>query len=249
MKKISVLFVILFTIFSISKHLSAETIKLATMNWEPFYGESLPENGFFSALSREVFKQAGYDITIEFVPFKRAMVMAERGKYDGVLGAYYNEERNQKFYFPEPVAYADEVFIQNKGQGLTYNQLIANAQQYRVGVLRGGAQSKELKQKGFMVEETTDYIQNIKKLNANRIDVILIGKQVFYYLIHNRQDLKEYGDKLIVINKPFKSYGLYIPITKKREDGELIVQKMNKSLQKIKEDGSYKKILDRFGQK
>ncbi|NOR23845.1 MAG: hypothetical protein GQ542_05525 [Desulforhopalus sp.] len=53
---------------------------MATLNWQPFYGENLPKNGFYAELSREAFKRAGYDLIITFVPWKRAVQMARTGK-------------------------------------------------------------------------------------------------------------------------------------------------------------------------
>ncbi|SLM32071.1 putative ABC-type transporter periplasmic subunit family 3 [Desulfamplus magnetovallimortis] len=225
-----------------------ETITLATLNWQPFYGEDLPEKGFFAAISREAFKRAGYEMKIEFMPWKRALEMAKKGKYDGLLGAYHSEERAQEFYFTDPVSQNEEVFFQKKGKGIAYSN-IEDLKQYKIGGLRGAAPLIELNEKGFNVEETNDDLMSMKKLNAGRIDLLVIGKQQLYYNIANVEDLKGFKDEFEAIEPPFKSFDLFCPITRKKADGEEIVKKFNAALQEMKADGTYDDILKRFGQK
>ncbi|MGM0609050.1 MAG: substrate-binding periplasmic protein [Candidatus Muiribacteriota bacterium] len=225
----------------------SETITLATLNWEPFYGESLSEQGFFTALSREAFKRAGYNLKVEFLPWKRALEMAREGKYDGNLGAYFSNDRADTFYFTDPIAQNEEAFIQNKGRGIKFKNL-EYLKQFKIGALRGGAQTAELREKGFDFEVVSDDILNIKKLHAQRVDLILMGKQQFLYLLETNKQLKNYKNSFDILEPPYKTFNLYCTITKKRSNGEKIVKKVNSSLESMKEDGTYNKILKRFGQ-
>ena len=72
-------------------------VTLATDPWPPYYGPDLENQGYFTEISRAAFQRAGYQLVVEFVPWKRALKMAKTGKYDGVLGAFYNDERTQWF--------------------------------------------------------------------------------------------------------------------------------------------------------
>ena len=58
MKKIILGIFLVLSIFSYG----LEKLTFSTLNWEPFYAEKLPENGFFVAIAREAYKRAGYDI-------------------------------------------------------------------------------------------------------------------------------------------------------------------------------------------
>ncbi|MBF0572938.1 MAG: transporter substrate-binding domain-containing protein [Desulfamplus sp.] len=247
-KRLAACFIAIGIFFSASIVFCETTITLATLDWQPFYASDLPENGFFAALSREAFKRAGYKMEIAFVPWKRALEMATKGHYDGLLGAYYNEERAGTFYFPDPVSKNDENFVQKKGAGISYTKL-EDLKQYKIGGLRGSAPVVELLEKGFKVEETRIDELSIKKLNAGRIDLIIIGKQQLNYLLSNVEDLKTLQGAFEIIEPPFQSLDLFCPITKKRADGQEIVKNFNKALQEMKADGTYDKILKRFGQK
>ena len=227
---------------------SGQTLTLATLNWEPFYSENLPEEGFFTALSREAFKRAGYDLKVEFIPWKRALEMAKKGKYDGILGAYHNKDRETYFIFPDPVAHNEEVFLQKKGKGISF-QSFDDLKPYTIGGLNGGAPIKELTEKGFKTEGVSKDIQTVKKLHAGRIDLMIWGKQNFYFALRNMADYKPYQNAFEILEPPFKSYGLYCPISKTRADAREIVDKFNAALKAMKSDGTYDDILIRFGQK
>lgn len=223
------------------------TVTLATMNWQPFYGENLQEGGFFTALSREAFKRAGYELKVVFVPWKRAVEQAKNGHYDGLLGAYFIDERTEYFNFTDSIAKNEEFFIQRKGGGITYAQ-IEDLKKYTIGGIRGGVQVSELIQKGFNIDVATDEIGNIKKLNAKRVDLIIMGKQQLHYLLRNNEELKQSKREVQFLIPPFKTYDLFNTITKKIVGGEDIVRKFNKALKDMRADGSYDKILKRFGQ-
>lgn len=247
MKKILSVIIAL-TLISVSGTAYSNTIHLATVDWPPIYGKDLPENGYFAALTREAFKRAGYELKIDFVPWKRAVEMASRGKYDGILGAYYSDERTRSFYYTDALVRNEEVFVQNKGKGIAYSEL-NDLKAYKIGGLRGSAQIKELQEKGFKVEETTDDLMSLKKLNAGRIDLMIVGKSFLYYSLQNQEDMKKYKGTFEILDPPYKSYELFCPITKKRADGENVVKKFNNALQEMKDDGTYDMILERFGQK
>ena len=246
MKKFLIRLFLTFVLFSGTNVASSETISLATVDWPPIYGTELPENGFFAALSREVCKRAGYELEIAFVPWKRAVELAKRGKFDGILGAYYSDERAKYFNYPDPVVSNDEVFVQKKGQGITYT-VVDDLKKFKIGGLRGSAQLEELEKMGFTVEATTDDIMSIKKLSANRIDLMIIGKAFLLYTLKNSEEMHQYKEAFEILEPPYKSYELYCPISKKIENSEKIVEQFNAALQSMKGDGTYQSTMERFG--
>ncbi len=239
--------VILALVFLFSGNALAQTLTLATTDWEPIYGRSLPEQGFFSAVSKAVFKRAGYDIKIQFLPWKRALEEARSGKYDGLLGAYHNKGRAKNFYYPDPLYSSDEVFIQYKGKGIEYTK-VEDLKGYSIGGMRGAANLVELKARGFDVRETVNDMQSLMKLNSSRIDLVLMGRPQVLYMLENNAKLKSLAGHVEILEPPYKSSSLYCPISKKRMDGKIIVKKFNEALKAMKVDGSYSKILKRFGQ-
>jgi len=240
-------FVFLTCILMFCSGVHAQKLNLATTDWEPIYGRSLPEQGFFSAISKAVFKRAGYDITIQFLPWKRALEGARSGKYDGLLGAYHSKDRARNFYYPEPLYASDEVFVQYKGKGITY-ATVEDLKGYSIGGMRGAANLVDLKKQGFDIRETANDEQSLMKLNSNRVDLVLMGRPQVLFMLENNANIKKMASHVDIIEPPYKSSNLYCPITKKRMDGKFIVNKFNEALAAMKADGSYAAILKRFGQ-
>jgi polar amino acid transport system substrate-binding protein len=226
---------------------SSKTIKLATLNWPPFYSEDLPENGFFTAISREAFKRAGYTLDVQFTTWNEALEMAKKGNFDGVLGAYHSSEREQSFDFTDPIATNEEVFFAKKGSGITY-QKVEDLKKYKVGALKGGIAGNELREMGMTVVDTGSDLDNFKKLNQGGIGLYLFGKQNFYYQIANSPEWKPLADSVEMVEPPYKTYDMFCALTKKMPNSGKIVEEFNKALEEMKTDGTYEKILKRFNQ-
>lgn len=224
-----------------------KTIKLATLNWPPFYSDNLPENGFFTAISREAFKRAGYDLEVQFTNWNEALEKAKEGGFDGVLGAYHNEERAKLFDFTDPITTNEEVFFAKKGSGITYKN-VEDLKKYKFGALKGGAQGKELRDKGLTVVDTDSDLENFQMLNQGGIGIYLFGKQNFNYQVANSPEWKSLKNSVEMIEPPFKTYEMYCALTKVMPDSEKIVEQFNKALQEMKADGTYEEILKRFDQ-
>lgn len=235
------------TLCSASWAAAKKTIKLATLNWPPFYSESLPENGFFTAISREAFKRAGYDLEVQFIKWDEALEEAKKGNFDGLLGAYHDDERAKSFDFTDPIATNEEVFFAKKGSGITFKN-VEDLKKYKFGALKGGVQGKELRDKGLTVVDTDSDLENFEKLSQGGIGLYLFGKQNFNYQVATSTEWKPLKDSVEMIEPPFKTYEMFCALTKRMPDSGRIVEQFNKALEEMKADGTYGEILKRFNQ-
>ena len=162
------------------------TIVLATVDWEPMMGENLPKGGFYTEITRQAFERGGYSLEVNFVPWKRALEAARRGKYDGRLGAYYNNERAQDFDYSELVYVDEVVFFRRKGEPPATYQSLRDLVPYEIGVTRGLAYIDSLTEEepSLKLLEVNDTEQNLTKLMAKRIDLFPAGK---VYILHMLQ--------------------------------------------------------------
>lgn len=78
----------------------AETITIAAGEWAPYIGEALPDNGTHTKRVREVMKAAGYDIALEYMPWKRSYETTKKGDYVATFSWSYTDERGADFHFP-----------------------------------------------------------------------------------------------------------------------------------------------------
>lgn len=223
------------------------TIVLATVGWEPMFGENLPKGGFYTEITRQAFQRVGYGLEVKFVPWKRALESARQGNYDGLLGAYYNDERAQDFDYSELVYVDEQVFFGRNGEQPATYQSLRDLVPYEIGVTRGLAYVNELKKEepSLKIREVTDTEQNLTKLMKKRIDLFPAGK---VYILHMLQTkYPDWRDQIQIVSPPLKTEGLYNPISKKVPDHQTIVADFNRGLQMIKDDGAFEKILNEYG--
>lgn len=231
---------------AISASVHAKTkLHFATLNWEPYYGESLPEQGFYAAISRAAFDRAGYELTIEFVPWTRALAGAKAGVYDGLLGAYYSRDRIAALAYSDAVSHNDENLLQVRGRGIRFNSFF-DLQRYRVASLRDSVQSQTLRDFGITVIDTDDTKTAVNLLLNERYDLFTIGKQQFNYLFSVDPDLRAIKHKVELIEPAFRTYKLYNAVSRKRPDADEVVSAFNSALDEMRKDGSYDSILQRF---
>lgn len=223
-------------------------VRLATLNWEPYYGEELPEEGFFTALVRAAFDEVGYELEVEYMPWARALRDAEMGYRDGLHGAYYSDERAQKFWVSDNVYDVDVGLIARAEAGMSEFERISDLAPYTIGIGRGFAHSDEFDQavdEGRLnVEAEEDQILNIRKLYAGRIDMMADSLDLFRYEAPRQgHDL----DDVVFVEPPLVTNELTIMISREVDGGEQVIDAFNEGLERIRESGEYEEILERFG--
>lgn len=225
-----------------------KSLSAVILNWPPFYGEDIQENGFYSAVVREAFKRAGYETELSFTPWKRALKSAQNDRKDILWGAYYNDERAKTLAFSDVVMQNNEVFITRKDADVSVATL-DDIKPFNVGVLAGSAQVKDLSDAGYTnLSEAPKGELNLKKLASGRVDFVLMGQAQFNFLMSEDEDLADLRGKLEVVEPAFRSYDLHVAVSKKRDDSAEIIAALNAALAEMKADGSFEEIMARFGQ-
>jgi len=212
------------------------------MNWAPYYSENLPGGGYFTEITRRAFARSGYQLRVEFVPWKRAIADAKSGSWDGVMGAYHSTPREQWFSYTNAVDIDESVFVALKTRGIT-NATLKHLQDYRIGHILGGKYSREFDNARYLRKYAAlDDALNLKKLIAGRIDVFVSSRPVVLYQIHNSHPhLKQNIEFLL---PPLNRQGLYNIISKQIDNHQVLVDAFNSGLQSIRQDGTLQNILD-----
>ncbi|SHO48181.1 substrate-binding periplasmic protein [Desulfopila aestuarii] len=224
--------------------------KLATVtlcigeNWEPYYSETLDNGGVVVELVRRAFTRGGYSLELEWFPWTRAFNMAKTGDCDGVLGAWYTEERKQFFIYSEPFLTTELVFFKRKGEKITYTTL-RDLQPYRIGVARDSGPYELLKPEFEQnLDVATSAYLNIQKLMGKRFDLLADEKLNVLYIINTH--LPEWRGALEILSPPLQINKLHVIISKKIETPQKIVDAFNHGLKEIQEDGTFDAILKEY---
>jgi len=220
---------------------------LCTLNWEPYYGEDLPRQGFFTALVRAAFKREGHPIKVEFMPWARAMLEVKQGDRDVLLGAYYTKKRAETYYASEPI-YTDEVgIVARKALGIHHFDSLHDLSKYTIGVGRGYSVNKEFDSADYLHKEPEkSQVLNVRKLYAGRIDMIAGSFTRFRYLAKKQnRDLS----KVVFLKPPLKKNTLHIMVSRAIPDGKKLLADFHRGLEAIRKDGTYDRILRQMGYK
>ena len=228
---------------------NAETITMATTDWQPFQGEDLPQYGFTVAIAQQALERKGHTMTIDFLPWARAMRAVKEGKYHGLFNPWKNVDIEHDYYFSQEIlAHGDGHFLAmptNEKHGLSPEDLKGQV----VGFVRGYPVSDELialfESGAATKREVTTVTQLIKLLKFGRIDVILEN-----YLVAQHHFKSEWPDQtfdLKVIGKDSVDGSLYIGWSKQKTDFKTLRDDFDDAIREMRKDGTIEKIRQQFG--
>jgi len=231
--------------------MAEKPLKLVTLSFRPFiYQENGEVKGIDAEITKELFKRAGIKYKIEFLPWKRALDEVEKGTADAVMPAFKTPERESFAHFMTRPVHLSEYFIfVRKGETFKYEK-IENLYNKKIGIDHGFSVSKEFdsardeKKFKFKIDEAKSPKQNLKKLIAKRIDLYINNIHVVF------DEARRIGveKKVETLSPSLKSTPSYIAFSKAADikDKKKVIEKLNKILNEMWEDGTIKKITSKY---
>lgn len=223
----------------------AREIVLCTMNWEPYYGKDLPRGGFFTDIVRTAFERAGHTVNVEFMPWPRAMLEVKQGDRDVLLGAYYSDERARTYVASKPI-YTDKTgLVALNSLGFQDFDSLHELSDYTIGVGRGFAVSEEFDSADYLDKEfEKTQVLNLRKLYTKRVDMIAGSfVSIRFFAAKENMDVSS----LVFLDPPLQEHTLHIMVSRAIEDDEELLADFHEGLEAIREDGTYRRILEEMG--
>lgn len=161
----------------------AETMTFAVGEWAPYIGENLPNNGTHTERVREVMKAAGYDMALEYLPWKRSFELTKKGDFPATFSWSYTEDREADFFLPE-VAVDDQtdVIFYSRAKfpdGLSVSSIDEmQAQGLSVIGYSGYWYEGEYQKRGMKMRTVTSPESAWKLLQSGRADVMIENEVV-----------------------------------------------------------------------
>ncbi|MES9858422.1 MAG: transporter substrate-binding domain-containing protein [Sedimenticola sp.] len=192
--------------------------------------------GFLDTLAKEVFHRLGIELEVIILPAERALINANNGIEDGNLLRIKGLEKQypnlirvpEKMMNSEFVGYAVKPIVSRPGWTRLSNLIVTYPKGWKIF----DANTKRA-EKVLMVG---DPLQMFALLREDRADVALYEK--WQGLLQARNAGLQ-GHK--VLNPPFASMEMFMYLNKKHK---ALVPKVAKTLQQMKQDGTYQKIFD-----
>ncbi len=227
---------------------AVQEISFATVDWEPYGGEYLPEYGFTSAIIAEACNRVGLKATFHFMPWKRAMGEVRRGKYDALYSAYYSEERAKEFGVSNPYVHGPLVLCAKKGTSISWDGTMRSLEAYRIGVVRGYVNTPVFDKSEFLIkDETTSDLLNLRKLLGGRIDIIVIDKFLAIHMLKTNPTLEGDLQDVQFLSPPLEEKDVHVMFSKSNPGWKRTLELFNKGLEAIEKDGTKESIMKKFG--
>jgi len=198
-------------------------------------------------LGQEIFRRQNIEVKFDFQPFKRALVEASTGVTNGMYSIYFTPERNKSLAYSKKIHDVDVVFfgLKRKIQAVKYNSL-RDLSGLTIGALRTAANGKAFADAGYLNKIfTTNKIQGIKMLRAERIDLWLDVRSFVQRTVN--LSFPKLKPQLVILDPPLLSRGIYATFSRKLAHHQKLVREFNLGLKKTLEDGTAKRIWAQRG--
>ena len=224
------------------------SVKITLGEWPPFITESQQHNGFVTHLINDVLSEAGYTPAFTFYPWTRAYKTAALGRANATAVWMHKAEREQDFYYSEPVLNEEFVFFHLKVSGFEWSE-IADLSQYQLGGILSSSYGKAfddaLKEGILSIDLAPNNQVAFLKLLAGRIDALPLEKSVGLASI--REQLTPEQQALITFHpKRLLENHSFLLVSKALEDSPQIIKNFNRVLDEYRKDGRYQTYFDDF---
>jgi len=237
LKLISLLFCALGSIVALPA--VAEELSMTASIWPPYVYEERRSNGFLVALVSDALNRAGYQANMVVEPWPKALESTQNGDYDVYCGIWYTDDRAETLTFSEPFIDNQIIFAKRSDRDFKFENR-TDLNDLRIGIVDDYAYSdKGYDTTGIEIAEAGSVEENVKRLVAGDIDLILADRRVVFYEVDELVAAK----KITVLPKPVNTRGLRIAVSKKRTDHREIIAAFDKAITAMKADGSYNTIL------
>ncbi|QIJ86633.1 transporter substrate-binding domain-containing protein [Vibrio coralliilyticus OCN008] len=229
-------------LFSITGYTA--TITAAQDPWAPFVQKDSANPGVSVEIITEAFKSQGHDVDFKIMPWTRALNEVKGGRVDVLVATWFTNERTSYLNYSEPYLENSLKFIKRKGDGFEYNGMDSLSGK-TVGIIRNyGYGDDFLGASNFKKPEANDLVANAKKLMAKRIDLTLedelVAKSTLSGAGMNLDDF-EFTSNALSVNPLHVTSGLANP------NNAEYIDAFNKGLVEIKSNGTFDKILAKYG--
>lgn len=223
----------------------AAPLNVVTVNWEPFFGPSLKDNGVVSEIVSSAFLQKNREIDISFIPWSRALKTVKMKNNDVIMGLWYSEERGKDLLFSQPFMSNRVVFIKRKGDDFEYTDRYS-LKGKQIGVLMDYAYEDDFNQSTLFDRFQVRTLNiNLKKLVAGRIELTLEDEIVAKDVLN--KELPELKGKIAFTQNALVEKPLHIAVSRSHPQAKQIVADFNAGLEEIKKSGLYQQILKKHG--
>ncbi|SEL11507.1 polar amino acid transport system substrate-binding protein [Roseateles sp. YR242] len=216
----------------------------------PPYASARSEDSFLGALFDEIGPEMGAALEFRYMPWKRCEAAVDDLAVWGAVPYVPTPEREARCLFSAPLyAKKTKLFYYAPGDQAppvaSYSAL-AELRRFRIGGVRGYYYEQLLRDAGIQMDAAVSEEQNFKKLFAGRVDFVAAVDTVGWSLIPRLFSPRE-AKNFHTLETPLHVGFNYLMTSKRFPETGPLLERFNAALEKLRRDGRYKRVADRFG--
>ncbi len=193
---------------------------------------------------REIMARLGTVYPIRMVPWKRGYTKALEDPWVALFSTSRTLEREKRFKWVGPLHASRVVLYGKRGSGIVVRRLEDAKKARGIGCYRDDVREQLLKRRGFTNLESLygsdANMINLKKVLLGRIDLWITSNKVKLATTRKMGIDPDLLEEVFVVRK----IHAYVAFSRKTPDA--VVHAWQRALDKIKEDGTYEKIMARY---
>lgn len=253
-RKLVIALLPVFTCFAAGMVIAQETksLTIEADEWCPINcAKGSGQDGIGIELARRVFEPLGYRVNYIIAPWTKALSDVRSGKVDAVVGASTLDDASLVFPSSYLFDISDDFYVLN-GNPWRY-QGPYTLKDKRIGIVSGYGYGSVISQ--FIQENSSHRGQvqavsgaealpeNIAKLRANQIDIIVESKPVMDY------NLQKLGETQIIWAGGLHQAPVYLAFSPASSQSRTLAAQYDAGVKQLKASGEYDKIFRSYGLK
>lgn len=195
---------------SASAQSALKPMRLSTLEWPPYNGLLLPQEGISTRVGNVVAKAAGYRLLTAYFEWTVTMQKGEKDPgFDGYFPEYFSKEREQACHLSGAMGTSVLGVATLKKNPINW-KVMPELNAYKLGVVdgysNGEAFDQAIKDKRQPVEVAPSDAANIKKLLDGKLTGVVIDKNVLAYTLSRTGG----ADRVVFGSKPIAELSLHI---------------------------------------
>jgi ABC-type amino acid transport substrate-binding protein len=242
--KHTVFFLIVTLLHSASCFAAGKRFTFITVDFPPYYGSELPNNGWVSEVVKTALELQKYEVEFKFSSWTDALEYTGEGDYDALLGAYRTAERAKNYFFSAPIGQVRTGFFKRKETDISFSEL-PELKNYKIGVVKGYATSRKFDAAGYLKKIQVSSLDNgLQMLYEGKLDLMADSRSVGNYRLSKflENSIPGISNDIEFIKPVLAMNKIYIAISKKATNAQKKLIDFNKGLRKIYKNGSFRKI-------
>ncbi len=241
---------------------SKKILRLTTLNWPPYISEEQCNMGWVFQLTVAMLVSKGYQVRIQFLPWKRAVRVVELGDHDILFPEYFFDETVYSQNLENTrrrtiIALSDHFdggllrLVKRRGVDDAFRGDLSILENKIFGVVRGYQNTPVFDQMvangQLKTIEGGDELQLAKMLLAKRVDYIVVDPKVLDYVIKHSSLTKSQKVRMLTGTEnvePALQYNyLYYAISKKSSRWLEINEDINAALATFKGNAEIQRMI------